>query len=50
MNIVFWFLVLLAIFLLWVTLSPIFNDIGNAIINTKENVKEDLIDKNEEDY
>jgi hypothetical protein len=50
MNIVFWFLVLLAIFLIWVALSPIFQDIGNVIINTKENVEDNLIDKNEEDY
>lgn len=50
MNIVFWLLIAVAVFLIWIMLSPIFKHIGEIVINTKENIEDDMSDEDEEDY
>lgn len=42
MNWVFWFLVMLAAFMLWCAVSPLFYNIGSSTKNEANAIKEDL--------
>lgn len=48
MNIVFWALVLIALFGVWMLLSYSFKAIGRDILNAKKTIKDNLVDEEEE--
>ena len=48
MNIVFWVLVLVALFGVWMLLSYGFKAIGRDILNAKKTIKDNLVDEENE--
>lgn len=48
MNIVFWALVLVALFGIWMLLSYCFKAIGRDILNAKKTIKDNLVDEEKE--
>lgn len=50
MNIVFWFLIVVALFILWLLLSPVFKDVGEWFLDLFNGAKREIEDDESDEY